>query len=173
MRGRSGFETGFQRRVLDGGRQFRKQRANFLVLVRAQVGAPLIFVCHQRQHHADKANLALREGLADQGRNCRAQTLDGEVQDLVAFGVHAPTIEPRRSASTLLWKARQYQPEKALIGSTLRPSEYSRAAEIQIAAPLRLAKISHHRSALGSAFKSLAVSQAESALPRSLIPPAG
>jgi hypothetical protein len=42
-----------------------------------------------------------------------------------------------------LWKARQYQPENALIGSVLRPSAYSRAAEIQIAAPFRLAKISH------------------------------
>jgi len=34
----------------------------------------------------------------------------------------------------------------------LRPSPYSRAAEIQMASPFRLAKISHQNKARGSAF---------------------
>ena len=134
------FGDGLQRRIADFGRKRAEQRPHVAVLGEADVRAAVIFLRRQVQHHADEPDGAGRERRA-LFADAAGDPLHGKAQDGSDFGAHAST--PNRSASTLLWKARQNQPEKALMGSMLRPSAYSRAAEIQIAAPFRLAKISH------------------------------
>src|SRR5262249_21224052 len=146
-----------------------KQVAYGAILVRAKVGAAFILVGDEHQHEVDEANLSLRERASECWRDLTGEPLHGKAENLVSFRIHAAA--PNLSASTLLWKARQNQPEKALIGSTFRPSAYSRAAEIQIAEPLRLAKISHQWSAALSAFSPLALSQVSIASSRSSMPP--
>src|SRR5690349_12522212 len=158
-----------QSRVFHRRRKLGEQCADLAVLLEADVGATLIFLCRQAEHHGKQPHRSLREGgtfLSD--AHCKflhAQTENGS-----DFGSHAISAE-RCSASTRLCTERQYQPENALTGSMLRPSSYSRAAEIQIAAPLRLAKISHQCSALGSAFNPLACSQMPIASARGIMPP--
>src|SRR5207248_1217266 len=146
-----------QRRILDARRKLREQRPHVGIFTHADFGRTVIFLRREYHHHRKQRCTALRVALRQQRRQRAHQLRGGNAQNLIDFRVH-PSV-PNRSASTWLWKARQYQPEKALTASLLRPSEYSRAAEIQIARPLRLAKISHQWSARGSAFRPLSLSQ--------------
>src|SRR3569832_1248536 len=168
LRPRRLIQPRLQRRVLHTACNLAEQLADILVLRVPDIRPALILRGRQGQHHADEAHLPLRERRAVLG-DAAHQARQAELQDGRDFGAHA--APPSFWASTMLWNASVYQPLNALIGSVLRPSAYSRAAEIQIAAPFRLAKISHQWSAFGSAFSPLAFSQIASASSRGSIPP--
>src|SRR6185312_15815902 len=161
------FEIPAQIRIRDLWPQQFEQCAYVYVLRDADVGGAVIFLRrheHQRGHDLRHALPILRGDLRGVfGGKFQPR----EHQYLIGFGLHAA---PRRSARILLWKVRQYQPENAFTGSVLRPSAYSRAAEIQMASPLRLAKISHQARAAVSSRMPLSFCQMESASSRGMVP---
>src|SRR5579864_230829 len=159
-----------QLRIADRRCELGEQSANFAVLGIADVGTALILFGRQAEHRCKQAYGSLRECSTFLG-DAEREFLHAQAENGSDFGFHAPISAARRSARTRLWKERQYQPENALIGSMLRPSSYSRAAEIQIAAPLRLAKISHQCSAAGSACRLLRSAQMRIASARGSMPP--